>query len=286
MKTVSDFMVCSCEPLNERISLLKLRPMDGEELPKMQPGQFVEVLLNDVPSAFLRRPISIHYVDRANNHLWLLVQNVGAATDRLTSMRPGEQLNLVYPLGNGFKIPRRGKRKSYLLVGGGVGVAPLLYLGARICEEGHDVTFLLGARTQQDLVQLKEFDRYGRVFTMTENGTHPNGDFDCRQGLVTDHRLWWCDPKDEQDSEVYGAPYDRVYVCGPKPMMKAVAALVRRQFQERGREVPKDYCEVSLENKMACGLGVCLCCVEDTREGHRCVCSDGPVFDINDLKWE
>jgi dihydroorotate dehydrogenase electron transfer subunit len=69
-------------------------------------------------------------------------------------------------------------------------------------------------------------------------------------------------------------------------MMKAVAALVRRQFQERGREVPKDYCEVSLENKMACGLGVCLCCVEDTREGHRCVCSDGPVFDINDLKWE
>lgn len=269
MKTITDFLVVSCQALNERIVLLKLRPSDGQPMQPMLPGQFVEVRVEDVPSVFLRRPISIHYVDNANNELWLLVQIVGDATRRMADLRTGDRLNLVYPLGNGFTTPV-GEKQQCLLVGGGVGTAPLLQLGAVLRHAGHQVSFLLGGRKNNDLVQLEEFSKYGAVFITTEDGSGVAG-YDCQQGFVTNHSVW-------QEKQ-----WDCVRVCGPKPMMKAVAQKIRTSL---GGDVPVGYCEVSLENKMACGLGVCLCCVENTKEGHRCVCSDGPVFDINDLKWE
>ncbi len=270
MKTITDFLVVSCQALNERIVLLKLSPSDGQPMQPMLPGQFVEVRVEDVPSVFLRRPISIHYVDRAKNELWLLVQTVGDATRRMAHLHTGDRLNLVYPLGNGFTMPKRPEQHC-LLVGGGVGTAPLLQLGAELRQAGQQVSFLLGGRRREDLVQLKEFSRYGTVYITTEDGSTVEG-YSCEKGFVTNHSIW----KKEA--------FDCVRVCGPKPMMKAVAELVRSFFGQGG-EVPSHFCEVSLENKMACGLGVCLCCVEDTKEGHRCVCSDGPVFDINDLKW-
>ncbi len=267
MKTVTDFSVVSCQKLNDRIVLIKLTPADGKPMVEMRPGQFVEVRIDDAPAVFLRRPISIHYVDKANNALWLLVQVVGESTRRMAALTEGDRLNLVYPLGNGFSAPAAAAQ-SYLLVGGGVGIAPLLQWGAELQRGGHTVTFLLGGRKASDLVQLDEFRKYGTVYVTTEDGSTID-DIDCEKGFVTNHSL------------LQRTRFDRISVCGPKPMMMAVA----RYTKQTGVDT-SHYCEVSLENKMACGLGVCLCCVENTKAGHKCVCSEGPVFDVNDLNWE
>ena len=272
-KQIADFCVERNEPLTERLFLLQLAAPQGTDLSEVRAGQFAEVRVDGEPGVFLRRPISIHRVDAAAGRLWLLVQRAGRGTQRLGALSEGETLNMVYPLGNGFSIPScrseaRGQR--YLLVGGGVGIAPLLETGAQLHATGAEVTFLLGGRMAADVVRAAEYGRYGHLLVTTEDGSVVPGAA-CSRGFVTQH------------PDFSAGRYDAVRVCGPMPMMRAVAAAVRGWFGEAG--VPARYCEVSLENKMACGLGVCLCCVEDTRDGHRCVCSDGPVFDINDLKW-
>ena len=188
-----------------------------------------------------------------------------------------------------------------LLAGGGVGVAPLLYLGKLLNEQGVDITFLLGARSAKDLLMLSEFEKYGRVLVTTEDGSMGE------KGFVTNH------------SVLQKESFDMIQVCGPTPMMKAVARYAREKDIE---------CEVSLENLMACGLGACLCCVEKVRvdgdtsttvtesvgdasttvtksdgdasstvtksDGDAstteatnvCVCKDGPVFNIKRLLWQ
>lgn len=247
-----DLTVKAVEHLNEKYVLLRLT--DNISLPEMLPGQFVEIKVEGSPNTYLRRPISIHYVDRENNELWLLVATIGDGTKAMAALMPGEKMNVVLPLGNGFTIAV-GKT---LLVGGGVGVAPLLYAGKAIKELGGEPVFLLGARASKDLLELEKFREVGRVFLTTEDGSEGE------RGFVTNHSIW------HQES------FDRIEVCGPKPMMVAVSRLAREL------SVP---CEVSLENMMACGLGACLCCVEDTVDGHVCVCTEGPVFDIEKLKW-
>lgn len=269
-KSILDLRVVSVERVHERYVLLRLT--HDEPLPEMLPGQFVEVRVDDSPSTFLRRPISINFVDCQKNELWLLVAVVGDGTRHLSQLRQGDTLNCVLPLGNGFSLSEGGSLKSEvgsepsaltpqpspLLVGGGVGVAPLLYLGSQLKTQGIEPTFLLGARTGKDLLMLDEFRRYGRVFVTTEDGSEGE------KGFVTQHSIL----KSEQ--------FTMIQTCGPTPMMKAVA----RFAKEAGVA-----CEVSLENLMACGLGACLCCVEKTVDGNLCVCKDGPVFNINRLLW-
>ncbi|MBQ0056695.1 MAG: dihydroorotate dehydrogenase electron transfer subunit [Bacteroidales bacterium] len=264
-KTIADFKVVSNTTLTERLFLMKLTPADGSVIAEAKPGQFVEVRVDGEPKVFLRRPISIHRIDRENNHLWLLVQKAGNGTNRLSELCAGDKLNIVYPLGNGYLL--EGRR--VLLVGGGVGIAPLLETGAVLKQMGSEVTYLLGARSAKDLVELDEYRKIGEVLVTTEDGSVIDG-LDCQKGFVTNH------------TSFTSGRYDAVRVCGPGPMMKAVAKTVALWPEQKEKS---HYCEVSLENKMACGLGVCLCCVEDTKDGHKCVCSDGPVFDINDLKW-
>lgn len=254
MKTIIDTTIRCVKQLNERNVLISLTA-DGP-LPLMLPGQFVEVQVN-APNVFLRRPISVHFYDAQTNELWLLVQVVGKATREMAQLKAGDSLNLVAPLGNTFSLPELPHQRL-LLVGGGVGVAPLLYLGATLQKEGHDVSFLLGGRSQKDLLQLDEFRKYGEVYVTTEDGSFGE------QGFVTQHSL------------LQQTAFDFIYTCGPTPMMQAVS----RYAVEKNIA-----CEVSLENRMACGVGACLCCVTDTKEGHKCVCSDGPVFNIKDLKW-
>ena len=254
-KYVLDLTVVSVERIHARYVLIRLT--DAKPLPDMSPGQFVEVRIDGSPSTFLRRPISINYVDRTQNLLWLLVATVGDGTKTLATLQPGSVLNCVLPLGNGFTPVVSGQK--VLLVGGGVGVAPLLYMGAQMLEQGIEPTFLLGARTQNDLLMLDEFKKYGRVFITTEDGSIGE------KGFVTNH------------SVLQQELFDRISTCGPTPMMKAVARLAL----EKGID-----CEVSLENLMACGVGACLCCVEKTTEGNLCVCKEGPVFNINRLLWQ
>lgn len=254
-KHILDLTVKAVEHPNERYALLRLT--HPEPLPDMLPGQFVEVRVDGSPSTFLRRPISIHFVDRAANELWLLVAAVGEGTRRLTSLPVGATVNCVLPLGNGFTLPASPDERL-LLVGGGVGVAPLLYFGQRIRELGGQPTFLLGARSKADLLMLDRFRALGEVHVTTEDGS------DGERGFVTNH------------SVLQRQTFTRIATCGPKPMMAAVA----RYAQKVGTD-----CEASLENMMACGLGACLCCVEKTTRGNLCVCREGPVFNVKELNF-
>lgn len=244
----------SNEHINEKYVLVKLT--HDETLPPMLPGQFVEVRVDDSPATFLRRPISINFVDEERNQLWLLVAAIGEGTRHIAQLKFGDTLNCMLPLGNAFNMPKPQER--VLLVGGGVGVAPLLYFGKKLKEQGIEPTFLLGARSAGDLLMLDEFRKYGEVCTTTEDGSAGE------RGFVTNH------------SVLNGQPFDQISTCGPKPMMMAVA----RYAKEKGI-----YCEASLENLMACGLGACLCCVEKTTDGNLCVCKEGPIFDVNRLLW-
>ena len=255
-KYILDLHVAAVQQLHERYVLLRLT--QAEPLPAMLPGQFVEVRIDGVPSVMLRRPISINFVDRKRNELWLLVAMVGEGTQQLARLAEGDVLNVVGPLGNGFSLPPSGA-EEVLLVGGGVGVAPLLYQGAWLCERGVKPVFLLGARTKSDLLLLDEFRRYGEVFITTEDGSEGE------RGFVTQHTI------------LGQRHFDLIQTCGPTPMMKAVAKYACQADVA---------CEVSLENMMACGLGACLCCVEKTVEGNLCVCKEGPVFNIKKLLWQ
>ncbi len=253
-KFLIDFKIVKNERLSDSYSLFVLEPINGE-LPEMQPGQFVQVEVPNSKSTYLRRPISINYVDYANNQLWLLVRKAGEGTLSLMKLAENNIVNLMLPLGNGFTI---FPGETMLLIGGGVGVAPLLYLGKKAKEAGANVKFLLGARTENDLLELEKFEAVGDVFVSTENGGKGE------KGFVTQH------------SVLNSGSFSRIACCGPMPMMKAVAKIAKDKSIE---------CEVSLENVMACGLGACLCCVEDTVEGNVCVCKEGPVFNIKRLKW-
>ena len=254
-KFITDFKIKNNVRLNEHYVFLILT--SEEKLPEIMPGQFVEVKVEDSPTTFLRRPLSIHYVDYEKNEIWLLIQIVGDGSKKLSELKKNDSLNVILPLGKPFTLPQN-KNKRALLIGGGCGVAPLLYLGAYLKERGFTFDFLLGARRKSDLLQIDEYKKIGNVYITTEDGS------DGEKGFVTHHSI------------IKENEYDIIYTCGPTPMMKAVAALASEKEIE---------CEVSLENTMACGIGACLCCVTDTTEGHVCVCTEGPVFNIKRLKW-
>ena len=248
-----DLRVVSATHLSDHHVLLKLTHDDT--LPDMLPGQFVEVRVDNSPSTFLRRPISINYVDYDRNELWLLVAGIGDGTRHLCQLCAGDIVNCLLPLGNGFS---QVFHKKVLLVGGGVGVAPLLWQGSKLRQEGSEPSFLLGARSAKDLLELDLFKEIGNVYVTTEDESEGE------KGFVTNHSVLWHEK------------FDVIQTCGPKPMMKAVA----RYAKANGIN-----CEASLENMMACGLGACLCCVEKTVEGNLRVCQDGPVFNIDKLLW-
>ena len=237
-----------------RSVLLRLR--SEHDLPEIVPGQFVQVRVDGSSSTYLRRPISIHDVDVKHNEIKLLVQQVGEGTRHLAAANEGDNVNMVLPLGNGFTLPE--KEEKVALVGGGIGIAPLYYFAKVLSEKGVRPTLLLGGKSESDLLRLADYQKLGETYVTTEDGSLGE------KGFVTIHSVW------QQQS------FDKIYVCGPKPMMKAVAKLAAEK---------NVWCEVSLENLMACGLGACLCCVEDTIDGHVCVCKEGPVFNSRRLKW-
>lgn len=255
-KFILDLTVKENIKLNDTNVLLKLTSQD--ELPEMKPGQFAEIRVDGSPTTFLRRPISINYVNKTLNEVWFLVQLVGNGTKRIADIRKGDALNVMLPLGNTFTMPVETSEKL-LLIGGGVGIAPMLFLGEQLFLQGSNPVFLLGARSKKDLLQLEDFAKYGEVYTTTEDGSYGE------KGYVTRHSL------------LNKVKFDRIYTCGPKPMMMAIAKYAKAN---------KINCEVSLENTMACGIGACLCCVENTINGHECVCTEGPVFNIEKLLWQ
>lgn len=254
-KAVTDFSVIRNEALNPVTHLIVLQS-DGPLL-SINPGQFVNAEIPGNKEVFLRRPFSVFETDRRQNTLSLLVKILGKGSATLARLRVGEKLNLVYPLGRGFTMPQAGER--VLAVGGGSGVAPLLFMAAEAGLAPGLMNILLGARTASDHFDTEKYSECAQLYHTTEDGTLGE------KGLVTDHSLF---------SEL--PSFARIYACGPLTMMKAIA------HKAAGLHID---CEVSLENLMACGFGVCLCCIEPTVKGNLCVCTEGPVFNINDLKW-
>lgn len=252
-KCVIDMKVKRNLAASSSCRLLVLSPSSGE-LPVIAPGQFVEVKI-DVPGVLLRRPISVCNVN--DNELWLLVRRAGVATNVLCDVAEGSIVNVVLPLGNGFTMAEKGKKA--LLVGGGVGIAPMLYYARQLSDAGVDVTVLAAAKTKTELMLIDELSKCAEVCVATDDGSEGH------KGFAASH-------------PVLSRKWDHVACCGPLLMMKSIAGACRRAGNS---------CEVSLENLMACGLGACLCCVESTVDkGNVCVCKEGPVFDINVLKWQ
>ena len=236
--------------------IITLACCEGFTLPKILPGQFVEVKIDNCPSAMLRRPISVCDVT-ADGRLVLFVKPLGEGTRHLVDLPIGSKINILLPLGNGFGLVEKGKK--VLVVGGGIGAAPLVMLTRQLLECGVDVTIAIGGRSASDLQGVLELypDKATKVCS-TDDGSRGH------HGLIT-------------ANPVFDKKYDKIYCCGPTPMMKGVAHIAFENDVE---------CEVSLENHMACGLGACLCCVEKTNDGNVCVCTEGPVFNINRLSWQ
>ena len=254
-KRIEDYTVVRNTRLNSRHFLLDLKP--ETKLPELLPGQFVQVHIEESATTFLRRPFSIHSVDYQGNTISLLIQVKGDGTKKLSQVKEGESLNLISPLGNYFSTPQG---KEVLLVGGGCGVAPLLFLAQYYSERSFNITILTGWRTVSDIFRLEEYQRFGKILVTTEDGS--SGE----TGLVSDHTVL----SGKLDH------YSQICCCGPEAMMKSVATIAR----ENGVR-----CEVSLENTMACGFGACLCCVTPTRHGNQRVCAEGPVFETSELGW-
>ncbi|MBS0010964.1 MAG: dihydroorotate dehydrogenase electron transfer subunit [Bacteroidales bacterium] len=255
MMRIEDFKVLSNKRITGDYFILDL--LAPGDLPDILPGQFVQLRVDNSKETFLRRPISVYDVDYSNNVLSLLIKEVGPATKAMGRLDNGMTVNLVYPLGNHYSTGPAGERS--LLLGGGVGVAPLLLLGRHLSNKSLPFRFLLGYQSADQLIEEKRFAAYGEVLISTDDGSYGY------KGFVTEH------------PELHGDDYERIYCCGPEPMMKAVAAIA----QKKGK-----FCEVSLENTMACGYGVCLCCVVETHRGNINTCTEGPVFNVRELKWQ
>jgi len=205
----------------------------------------------------LRRPFSIHNVNYKKNTISFFIKCVGEGTARLRMLKKGDIINVLFPLGNTFDTDIKG---NALLIGGGCGIAPLYYLAKCLHEKNIELDILIGAKNINDISLADEFKKLGNVHISTEDGTAGI------MGLVTNHPIL----------DNINSGYEKIFCCGPEPMMKAVALIAKNKNIN---------CEVSLENTMACGIGACLCCVTDTVDGNKCVCTDGPVFNIKSLKW-
>ena len=253
-KRIEDLKIIGNNRLTPDVFVLELTGND--KLPDFKPGQFVQVKVDGSTDTFLRRPISIHDVDYGKNTFKLLIQIAGKGTEALSRLRKGDLLNLIYPLGNSFSLPEAGEK--ILLAGGGCGVAPLLYLGKYLKSNGYIPDIILGFRNIERIFEFEDYLNIGKVFLTTEDGSRGE------KGYITDHSIFST------------GRYDRIYCCGPDPMMRAVAAYCTKN---------NIICEVSLEKLMGCGIGACLCCIVSTVKGNLCTCTDGPVFNIKDIKW-
>lgn len=222
-----------------------------------KPGQFVDVKCSDFT---LRRPISICEIDAENGKIRLVFEIRGDGTDWLSGKNAGECIDILGPLGNGFTF--KNTDVPAVFVGGGIGVPPLL---AAAKKYGKNAAAILGFRSANAVILDKDFRKNGAdVKICTDDGTYGY------HGVVTA-------PLEERISKFNCAV---VYACGPKPMLKAVAELC-------GKNGIK--CFVSMEERMACGVGACLCCACKVKSGgaehYRHVCKDGPIFDASAIVW-
>jgi len=219
-------------------------------------GQFVTVRCGE--TLILRRPLSIHQ-STDSKYLHLLFKIVGKGTIWLHQRQKGEKLDLIGPLGKGFSI--EPATKKLLLVAGGIGIAPLVFLAGKAASEGMSVKLLLGTRKKDALYPRKLLPNGIETIITTEDGS------DGKKGKVADILSRYIDWADQ------------IYACGPLAMYKAIAD--QRQQWKNKKPV-----QVSLEVRMGCGIGACFSCSIKTKNGMKQVCRDGPVFDLDEVILE
>ncbi|MEN6462348.1 MAG: dihydroorotate dehydrogenase electron transfer subunit [Syntrophomonas sp.] len=226
-----------------------------------EPGQFIHVRVGNENDPLLRRPLSLYDVNREAGIIRLLYKVVGQGTRLLTKLAVGDFLDVMGPLGRGFTLP--GKPCSVVLVGGGVGIAPLVYLARRLKALECKVTVLYGVVNKEQLAAIEKLESM-EVDCLPATADGSAGYKGLVTGLLQD--------------ELKENRFDYVYTCGPEPMMAAVARLAREH------SLPG---EVSLEEAMACGVGACLGCarkLKDESEVYVKVCKDGPVFNLDQVE--
>ena len=245
MARTFDAEILSNEKVAEKIFRLTV---DAPELAEIaRAGQFVQVKISD--EFTLRRPLGI--ASTFGGRVKIFYRVVGRGTEALSTKKAGERLNILGALGNGY-TPRDGK---ILLVGGGMGLAPLL-----CAAEKFSADVLMGGRNQGEvLFWQEEFRPHAeKIFITTDDGSYH------KKGFVTDFL----------PEILFGGDYSAILTCGPEIMMRGIAKLAHE------KNLP---CEVSFEKRMACGLGACLSCSIDTVNGRKKVCKDGPIFDAKEV---
>lgn len=230
-------------PLTSSVYRMRLTGDMGE----LAPGQFVNFAL---PGLFLRRPISV--CDHDGGVLTVIYKAVGKGTDAMSRLRPGDTLDTLCGLGNGYDISIPAQKP--LLVGGGVGVPPLYYLAKELIKQGKAVSVVLGFNTKDEIFYEDEFLALGCSVTVTTvDGSYG------KKGFVTD---------------ALPASCDHYYACGPMPMLKALY---------RAADMPG---EMSFEERMGCGFGACMGCSCKTVTGYKRICKDGPVLKKEEILWD
>lgn len=232
---------------NQPIAHLTYRMELEGNAANMLPGQFVEIAL---PDCFLRRPISI--CDISDNRLTLIYKVVGRGTSLMAQLQPGSELDILTCLGNGYDLTKSGDR--VLLIGGGVGVPPLVYAAKMLRQAGKSVRVVMGFNSANEVFAEQELTALGcQVDVCTMDGSYGT------QGLVTD---------------LLNTTEPFYYACGPLPMLKAIVRTIGTNGQ------------ISMEERMGCGVGICVGCTIETKRGIKRVCKEGPVFDAEEIIWK
>jgi dihydroorotate dehydrogenase electron transfer subunit len=218
------------------------------------PGQFITIHCGDNYELVLRRPLSIHRV-AGREQIALLFQTVGKGTEWLAQCREGDNLDILGPLGNGFSL--KPTTRKLLLIAGGIGIAPLVFLAEKALGEGCLITMLLGASNTSLLYPRSMLPSPIKLVTATEDGSEG------RKGMVTELIPDFTDQADQ------------IFACGPSAMYKSIA----------DQHIRRKLIQISLEERMGCGVGACYSCTIKTKLGLMQVCRDGPVFELDDILW-
>ncbi|MBR3654716.1 MAG: dihydroorotate dehydrogenase electron transfer subunit [Elusimicrobia bacterium] len=248
-----DYQLEITENKNICLNFYKFSVVSKEIANAATAGQFCMIGLEKV---FLRRPLSIYSVDKKNGTVSFLYKVVGKGTDILANLSAGSKINILGPLGQGYNLQVKDNVES-VLVAGGTGIASIHFLASSLSKPG---SLYYGVRKKEELMCLNEFEKLGwKINISTEDGSFGY------KGFVTDLLA----KQIKQDSIVF--------VCGPTPMMKKVAEIVKDK---------KVSGYASLEQKMACGVGNCQGCAVKINNAYKMACKDGPVFPLSDITFE
>jgi len=229
-----------------------------------KPGQFVNIRVSNELSPLLRRPISIHKINKKEKSFELLYELKGEGTKILSTKKPGDKINILGPLGNHFTVHKSSKVP--ILVGGGVGIAPLYALAEEMMKQFKTIYVLIGASSIEKIVCDEEFKKLGaKVIVSTDDGSFG------AHGLVS------LSLEDLIGNlEEFNLKAGPIFACGSHPMLKAISEIAEENNID---------CQLSMEAYMACAIGACKGCAVDTTNGYKMVCKDGPVFNSKEIVW-